>query len=39
MRNSAAQEHGSIPIRSLTADLIRCLLPRSRSVVWMETAP
>lgn len=28
---------GSIPIRSLTADRMRCLHPRYRSVVWIET--
>ena len=31
--NSGTQGFGSIPMRSLTADRIRCLQPRYRSVV------
>jgi hypothetical protein len=30
---------GSIPILSLTAERMRCLQPRYRSVVWIETWP
>ena len=30
---------GSIPIRSFTANRMRCLQPRYRSVVWIETWP
>lgn len=33
------KELGTIPIRSLTADRIRCLVPRYRSVVCIETCP
>jgi hypothetical protein len=32
-KNPATQGFGSIPMRSLTADRIRCLQPRYRSVV------
>jgi hypothetical protein len=35
--SAGAQLFGSIPIRSLTADRMRCLHPRYRSVVWIET--
>jgi hypothetical protein len=38
-RASGSYYTGSIPIRSLTADRIRCLQPRYRSVVWIETCP
>jgi hypothetical protein len=33
----AVQFFGSMPILSLTADRIRCLQPKYRSVVWIET--
>ena len=36
-RVRADQPSGSKPIRSLTADPMRCYQPRYRSVVWMDT--
>lgn len=36
-KSTRYQLFGSIPIRSFTADRMRCLQPRYRSVVWIET--
>ena len=37
--HGSRQLFGSMPIRSFTADRMRCLQPRYRSVVWIETWP
>ncbi len=39
IRTRCGHLFGSMPIRSFTAERMRCLQPRYRSVVWIETCP